>query len=417
MSDAPVDRSHRLRRMTGRDPHEAHRTATPLELLYDLTLVVAFSLAGSQFAHALVEDHLLEGLLGFGVAMFAITLAWINFSWFASAYDTDDAFMRMATLVQMVGVLIIALGLHDVFEGFNHGEFDNAVLVAGYVTMRVSMVVLWARAARHDPERRSTCLAYARGISVVQAFWIVSALDLLPAAGQVVLAIVLFAVEVGGTIWIETHFPSTPWHPHHIAERYALLAIITFGEVVLGTTTAIEAVVAEQGWSADAAAIALAGVSLAVGLWWCYFIVPYGEALRGSNARSMLFGFGHMLLYAAIAATGAGLHAAAYLLEHRSELDTAQTVLTMAIPVGLFAVVLFALFHVMFPGRDPLHYWLLGGTLVVLVAAWLLAAGGASMTVSLAVLMLAPWVTVVGYELRGHRHATEVAGAHDDVAR
>ena len=49
------DRSHRLRRMTGRDPHEAHRAATPLELLDDLTLVVAFSLAGSQFAHALVE--------------------------------------------------------------------------------------------------------------------------------------------------------------------------------------------------------------------------------------------------------------------------------------------------------------------------------------------------------------------------
>ena len=411
------DRSHRLRRMTGRDPHEAHRAATPLELLYDLTLVVAFSLAGSQFAHALVEDHVVEGLLGFAVAMFAITLAWINFSWFASAYDTDDAFMRLATLVQMVGVLVLALGLHDVFEGFDHGEFDNAVLVAGYVTMRVSMVVLWTRAARHDPARRSTCLAYARGIAVVQLGWILTALDLLPTAAQIALALLLFAVEVGGTIWIETHYPATPWHPHHIAERYALLAIITFGEVVLGTTTAIEAVVSAQGWSAEAAVIALAGVSLAVGLWWCYFTVPWGEALAGSNARSMAFGFGHMLLYAAIAATGAGLHAAAYLLEHHSELDTAQTVLTMAVPVGMFVVVLLVLFHVMFPGRDPLHHWLLAGTLVVLLAAWLLASGGASMTVSLAVLMLAPWVTVVGYELRGHRHVTEVAGSHDDVAR
>ena len=390
------DRSHRLRRMTGRDPHEAHRAATPLELLYDLTLVVAFSLAGSQFAHALVEDHVVEGLLGFAVAMFAITLAWINFSWFASAYDTDDAFMRLATLVQMVGVLVLALGLHDVFEGFDHGEFDNAVLVAGYVTMRVSMVVLWTRAARHDPARRSTCLAYARGIAVVQLGWILTALDLLPTAAQIALALLLFAVEVGGTIWIETHYPATPWHPHHIAERYALLAIITFGE-------------GDDG--------GLAGVSLAVGLWWCYFTVPWGEALAGSNARSMAFGFGHMLLYAAIAATGAGLHAAAYLLEHHSELDTAQTVLTMAVPVGMFVVVLLVLFHVMFPGRDPLHHWLLAGTLVVLLAAWLLASGGASMTVSLAVLMLAPWVTVVGYELRGHRHVTEVAGAHDDVAR
>jgi low temperature requirement protein LtrA len=413
MSTPSTDLSHRLRRMTGRDPHEPHRTATPLELLYDLTLVVAFSVAGSQFAHALVEDHVVQGLLGFGVAMFAITLAWINFSWFASAYDTDDAFMRLATLVQMVGVLVMALGLHDVFEGFVHGEFDNAVLVAGYVTMRVSMVVLWARAARHDPERRATCLAYSRGIALVQVGWIVTALDLLPTALQVALALLLFAIEIGGTIWIETHLPATPWHPHHIAERYGLLAIITFGEVILGTTTAIEAIVAAEGWSAEAAVIALAGVSLAVGLWWCYFTVPYGEALRGSSTKSMVFGFGHMLLYAAIAATGAGLHAAAYLLEHHSELDTAQTVLTMAVPVGLFVVVLFVLFHVMFPGREPLHYWLLAGTLLVLLAAWLLASGGASMTVSLAVLMLAPWVTVLGYELRGHRHLSEVAGATD----
>lgn len=403
-----IDRSHRLRRMTGRDPDEAHRAATPLELLYDLTLVVAFSLAAGQFTYALVGDHLVPGLLGFGVAMFAITLAWINFSWFASAYDTDDAFMRLATLVQMVGVLVMALGLNDVFAGFEEGEFDNAVLVAGYVTMRVSMVVLWSRAARHDPERRSTCLAYARGIAAVQVGWVVTALDVLPTGAQIALAVVLFAVEIGGTIWIETHFPSTPWHPHHIAERYGLLAIITFGEVVLGTTTAIEVVVSEQGWSAEAAVIALAGVSLTVGLWWCYFTVPYGEAMRGSNAKSMVFGFGHMLLYAAIAASGAGLHAAAYLLEDKSELDAAQTVLTMAVPVGLFVVVLFVLFHVMFPGRDPLHYWLLAGTLVVLVAAWLIALAGASMTVSITVLMLAPWVTVVGYELRGHRHLSEV---------
>ena len=43
--------------MAGRDPHEAHRVATPLELLFDLTFVTAFSLASSQLAHALAEGH------------------------------------------------------------------------------------------------------------------------------------------------------------------------------------------------------------------------------------------------------------------------------------------------------------------------------------------------------------------------
>ena len=38
----------------------------------------------------------------------------------------------------------------------------------------------------------------------------------------------------------------------------------------------------------------------------------------------------------------------------------------MAIPVAVFVLALYALFHLLFPGRDPLHAWLLTGTLVVL---------------------------------------------------
>lgn len=64
--------------------------ATPLELLFDLTFVVAFGIAASEFAHALAENHVGEGLAGFGFATFAICWVWINFTWFASAYDTDD---------------------------------------------------------------------------------------------------------------------------------------------------------------------------------------------------------------------------------------------------------------------------------------------------------------------------------------
>ena len=76
--------------MLGRDPNERHRAATPLELLFDLTFVIAFGSAASELAHFLAEDHVSEGVVGFAFATFAVTWAWINFSWFASAYDTDD---------------------------------------------------------------------------------------------------------------------------------------------------------------------------------------------------------------------------------------------------------------------------------------------------------------------------------------
>ena len=90
---------------------ERFRVATPLELLFDLTFVVGFGVAASEFAHTLSENHVGAGLLAFVFATFAVWWAWINFSWFASAYDTDDWVYRLTTMVQMVGVIILALGL------------------------------------------------------------------------------------------------------------------------------------------------------------------------------------------------------------------------------------------------------------------------------------------------------------------
>lgn len=58
--------------MGGRDPHEAHRVATPLELLFDLTFVAAFAIGSARFAHAVAEGHYAAGLIGFGFASFAI---------------------------------------------------------------------------------------------------------------------------------------------------------------------------------------------------------------------------------------------------------------------------------------------------------------------------------------------------------
>lgn len=78
-----------IKRMTGRDVHEQQRAATPLELLMDLAIVVAFGIAGEQFAHLIAEDHVAAGMGAFAFVMFGIGWAWINFSWFASAFDTD----------------------------------------------------------------------------------------------------------------------------------------------------------------------------------------------------------------------------------------------------------------------------------------------------------------------------------------
>jgi low temperature requirement protein LtrA len=405
MTSSEPSRGHRLRLMSGRDPYEQHRAATPLELLYDLTFVVAFSVAGEQFAHLMAEGHFASGLIGFGFAIFAVCWCWINYSWFASAYDTDDWAFRVATMVQMVGVIILALGLPQVFHSIDEGHtINNAVTVAGYVVMRLSMIFLWLRAARQDQPRRRTCQTYAVTIGVAQLGWIALLLGHTTLGVFSAWAVVLILIEMAGPVIAERGKGGTPWHAHHIAERYGLLTIITLGETVIGTVASLGAVVESQGWSLDAALVAVAGTGLTFGLWWMYFTVPAGEVLQVHRERGFPWGYGHMLIFGSIAATGAGLHVAASYIGHEAHIAATATVITVAVPVGVFAFALFALYTYLVHSCDPFHIALLAGTTAVLALAVLLASAGLPMAVCLVVLMLAPLVTVLGYETVGHRH-------------
>jgi low temperature requirement protein LtrA len=268
--------------MTGRDPGEHHRASTPLELLFDLTFVVGFGTAADEFAHYLSLGEVRTSLIGFCFSVFAISWAWINFSWFASAYDTDDWVFRLLTLVQMVGVLVLSLGIASLFESIaRHEPVANGVIVAGYVVMRVAMVAQWGRAAHQDPSRRSASRVYMITILVAQAGWVGLVFAHVHIGEMLALAVPLIAIELLGPLIAETRYDGTPWHPHHIAERYGLLVIICLGEAILGTVAALGAVVGPSGdgWSVKAAVIGLAGVTLTFGMWWIYFVVPSAEIL------------------------------------------------------------------------------------------------------------------------------------------
>jgi low temperature requirement protein LtrA len=407
--------------MTGRDPHAPHRSATPLELLFDLAFVVAFGVAGDQAAHAVVEDHVGVGLLGFAFSMFAIVWAWINFSWFASAFDTDDWVHRVTTMVQMIGVVVLALGLPDMFHSLEEGDrVHNEVMVAGYVVMRLAMLVQWLRAARQAPEYRRSCLAYARALVVAQLGWVVLAVAPVGIGTFFAVGALLVLVEMMGP-WIAERIPArsglrgTPWHAHHIAERYGLLAIITLGEGVIGTVASLGAVVEQGGWTVDAALVAIAGIGLTFGLWWTYFITPAATMLHRHRERSFLWGYGQMLVVASLAAVGAGLHVAAYHLEGTSHLGAVGTVVAVAAPVLVFVVVDYALYGGLTRSFDRLHVWLVAGAVALLVAAVVVAALGLPMAWALLLVMAAPAVTVVGYEAVGHRHLARFL--EEDAAR
>ncbi len=407
MTHSPASLSHRLTRMSGRDPGEGHRAATPLELLYDLTFVVAFGAVSSEMAGYLADGHAEAGIWGFVFAVFAVSLAWINYSWFASAYDTDDWFVRIATLVQMVGVIILTLGLPAAFASIDEGAtIANGVMVAGYVVMRVPMIALWIRAALHDPGRRRSALAYAISIGLIQVLWVGLAIVQLPLAPTAVLIFVIGALELAAPLVIERR-GGTPWHPHHIAERYGLLTIITLGEVVLGTVMSTSAVISERGWSSEAIVLTFAGTALAFALWWVYFTMPAGSVLARFRRRGFGFGYGHFVIFGAIVAVGAGLHVMAYSLEGEAHLDAVAVMLSVAVPVGVLLTAIFVVYSMLLGTLDGFHVPLFIGSLVPLAASVVVTATGAPFTLGLALIVLAPVVVVVGFETVGHRHQAE----------
>ncbi|MEV0346577.1 low temperature requirement protein A [Nonomuraea sp. NPDC050680] len=370
-------------RMAARDLGEPHRVSSPLELLFDLTFVAAVSQIVGRLAHATEQGHGLEAVGPFLMVFFAIWWAWMNFTWFASAYDTDDVPYRVMTLLQMAGVLVLAAGVPAAVEG------DFTIVTIGYLVMRVGLVSLWLRAAVAHPEGRATALRYAIGISFVQVLW-VSKLAL-PGGGPVWLFIACALLDLSVPP-IAERTGSTSWHPHHIAERYGLFTIILLGESVLAATNAVQGAVA-HGLSVSLVVIAMAGLVILFALWWIYFSEPAGDGLEERREQSFIWGYGHYLIFAALAALGAGLEVAVASAgegEHHIAAGAQAVVASVVIPVVVMLVLLWVL-HAPLVGRTVVRPQAIGVAAVLMVLTVFAAPAvgvAAGLTVIAAVLVL-----------------------------
>jgi low temperature requirement protein LtrA len=346
-------------RMTGRSTDESHRVSSPLELLFDLTFVVAIAQVSAQLAHKAEEGHVLEGIGPFLMVFFAIWWAWMNFTWFASAYDTDDVPYRLTTMVQMGGVLVLAAGVPSAFQ-----EQDYTAITIGYLIMRVGLVSQWIRAAVEHREGRTTALRYAAGISLVQVGW-VSRLAL-PAEWGWWTFVVLALLDLSVPLWAE-RTGKTSWHPHHIAERYGLFTIIVLGESVSAATIGVQDGLASSGFGAQLVTIAAAGLVLLFALWWLYFLEPAAEGLASRRGRSFYWGYGHYVVFACLAAIGAGLEVAVQRGAAHAEAPDAMVEYAVAVPVALFLLSLWVLHAPLVPEVVIRPLKTLGAVALVLV--------------------------------------------------
>jgi low temperature requirement protein LtrA len=321
--------------MRGRDADESHRAATPLELFFDLVIVVAVAVAAASLHHGIADDHIPEAVIGYLMTFGAIWWVWMSFTWFATGYDTDDVPYRLAVFVQMAGAIIIAAGISRAFD-----DGDWSMVLLGYIVMRIPLVGLWLRAARDDPSHRTQNTIWAVGIAVMQILWVLAFL-FVPRDLFIVAFVVLFIGELLVPIFATRGQPAR-WHSEHIAERYGLLTIIVLGESVLAGATAFGSVADDAFSDLELLFLAVGALLLVFTMWWLYFERSSSDLLT-SRTRAFEWGYGHYFIWGAAASVGAGIAVGVDVLTDHADVDMTVAGLAVAVPVAIYIMGVWAL--------------------------------------------------------------------------
>ncbi len=323
------------RPMVARDTDEAHRASTPLELFFDLCFVVAVAAAAGELHHAEGHpDHLTTDVVSYLMVFFAIWWAWMNVTWFASAYDSNDVQWRVSIFVVIAGALVLAAGVPSAFT-----DHDFLVVTIGYCIMRTSLVLLWLRAAHDDPPHRETALRMALGITLCRLGWV--ALLVVPASLKMPGFVLLVVAELMVPVLGERH-GRTNWHPGHIAERYSLFTLIVLGESVLSGSVALGAAVGPEGHLDQVWGIALGGLLLVFSMWWKYF-ARSAEDLLTNSRQAFVWGYGHLAVYASAAAVGAGIAVAVDQAVGAADISRELAAACVTVPAAIYVVTVYGL--------------------------------------------------------------------------
>jgi low temperature requirement protein LtrA len=271
------------------------RHATWLELFFDLCFVAAVA----ALAAGLHDAPNLGGLLRFAGLFVPVWWAWMGFTWYATAFDTDDLVFRLAFLLAMLA----AIGLSASIAA-GHDRMLTGFVIASAV-MQALLALLYLRVSRSGGEAKALALRYAVGDGLGALLWLAS-LPFEPPARYAIWALAMATLMLTPIVAILV----LQWQSYdstHIPERYGLFTLIVLGESIVGVVTGT----ARTGWNPGAVLTALAGFGIAACIWWIYF--DYVKATVLSSARmvaAFIWGYGHLLIFAGIAAAAVGVRLA-----------------------------------------------------------------------------------------------------------
>jgi low temperature requirement protein LtrA len=278
----------------GEQPRE--RAVGPLELFYDLAVVVLVAQAAHRFAGHLTWP----GFGEFTVVFTLVWIAWANGSLHHELHGHEDARARSTFLLQ-----ILVLAAMGAFIPQAAGARGAAFAVAAAVLFAV-LAVLWLLAARGDrPEYRRPSQLFVTGTAAFAV--LLAGTAFLPASARVPAWGLLDAAYLAGFAVVILRADPAPAAAlivtDALTERFGAFIIIVLGE----TLTGVVAGLSSQPISGLTLAVGLVAVVVGFGAWWTYFDFAGGRRPRTEQRAGLQWILGHLPLTAAIAAMGAAM--------------------------------------------------------------------------------------------------------------
>jgi low temperature requirement protein LtrA/predicted GNAT family acetyltransferase len=278
---------------------EGERSATWLELFYDLVFVVAV---------AVLVERLLDDLSGPGLASFVGYFAllwwlWASHTYYADRYDTDDLVYRLLAAGQMVAIVVLASSLST------DAAHSTRAFAFGYAASRVLLLLMYWRAYRHVAETRALVKGYLTGFGFAATVWMASAV--VAEDARFALWVAALTIDLA-TPWVmRSEQARAPLDVSHLPERFGLFTILVLGESMAAVVTGLSHI----SWDFVPTLTAALGVGVVTGLWWLYFDNARGSVVRREPTvartwRPTAWIYTHFGLAAGLAASAAALERA-----------------------------------------------------------------------------------------------------------
>lgn len=305
---------------------EEERSATWLELFYDLVFVAAVAVLGVR----ILTDPSWEGLLSYAAYFALLWWLWSQSTFYADRFDTDDLVYRLLATAQIIAIVVIAASL----------TADSASTLAfaiGYAAARLTLLALYARAYLHVPESRILVAGYLKGFGFAAFLWVLAIF--VPEPGRFWIWGLALAVDLATPFVMRREQAKVPLDVSHLPERFGLFTILVLGESIAAAILGLGHV----HWDRPATITAVIGVIMATSLWWVYFdnLDGFNVRRRGTekNWRPTVWIYTHLPLAASLAVAGVGVEHAIVAAVHPEEWhDSERWLLVGSISVAFLAM-------------------------------------------------------------------------------